>query len=83
MKISVVTPVYNAENIIEELIKRVSTELQLITNNFEINKGQIGSGNTQYIGYTEEERQLYKDQIKHLLEENAYLKLLIDKFKMQ
>lgn len=36
MKISVVSPVYMAENIIEELVKRLSSVLQKITDNFEI-----------------------------------------------
>ena len=36
MKISVVSPVYMAENIIEELVKRVSDELKLLTSDFEI-----------------------------------------------
>jgi dolichol-phosphate mannosyltransferase len=36
MKISVVSPVYMAENIIEELVKRLSDELKLLTSDFEI-----------------------------------------------
>lgn len=36
MKISVVSPVYMAENIIEELVKMVSDELKLLTSDFEI-----------------------------------------------
>ena len=36
MKISVVSPVYNAENIVEELVKQVSHELSLLTSDFEI-----------------------------------------------
>ncbi len=36
MKISIVSPVYLAENIIEELVKRVSDSIELITKDFEI-----------------------------------------------
>lgn len=34
--ISVISPVYNAEKIIEELVNRISTNVQLITSDFEI-----------------------------------------------
>lgn len=36
MKISIVSPVYQAENIIAELVKRVSVELKELTDDFEI-----------------------------------------------
>ncbi|MFC0605135.1 glycosyltransferase family 2 protein [Winogradskyella pulchriflava] len=36
MKISVVSPVYMAEKIVPELVKRITAELELITNDFEI-----------------------------------------------
>jgi transcriptional regulator with XRE-family HTH domain len=50
------------------------------SNTIEINNGQVGI-NTLYLSYSEEERQLYKEQIKLLKEEVTYLKSIFDKFK--
>ena len=36
MQISVVSPVYNAENILAELVKRIDNSVSKITNNYEI-----------------------------------------------
>jgi glycosyltransferase involved in cell wall biosynthesis len=43
MKISIVSPVYNAENILDELVKRVVTEVSGITEDFELILVEDGS----------------------------------------
>lgn len=53
------------------------------TNTFEVNKGQIGSGNILYQAYSEQELDLFKDQIRQLKKENAFLKSIIDRFQIQ
>lgn len=43
MKLSIISPVYNAENILDELVKRVVTEVSKITQDFELILVEDGS----------------------------------------
>jgi len=63
---------------VSELLNRENSNYN---NTIEVNNGQIGSGNILHISYSEEERQLYKEQINLLKKEIAYLKSIINKFE--
>jgi len=50
-------------------------------NEISVSNGQVGSGNTLHISYSEEERNLYIKTIELLKEEISYLKKILDKIK--
>lgn len=48
MKLSIVSPVYKAESIVDELIKRISDEVAIITDDFEIILVEDGGGDKSW-----------------------------------